>query len=231
MKKTCKILIIMALIICISLQIAISFAADKQFAGQMILGDTKTYEQYKYVELENNKAAIDEYTGLDVNVTIPKTINGREVTIICNHAFYQNSTVQTITLPDTTKQIESGAFSKCSNLMTVNIPSTIDFIGLDFFDNCPKLKNYTIPSGLTRGQYGDVKLYDLTITGTKDYDMAKEIFDLTNKERENYGLKPLKYTFDLSEKAMLRATELSVWGNKHYRPNGDWSIRYRKYGY
>lgn len=51
-------------------------------------------------------------------------------------------------------------------------------------------------------------------------DLAKELFELTNKERVAAGLTELTYNFDLQDPADLRAAESSIKFD-HTRPNGD----------
>lgn len=51
-------------------------------------------------------------------------------------------------------------------------------------------------------------------------DLAKEIFELVNKERVAVGLKELEYNFELQAAANLRAKEASE-SFSHTRPNGE----------
>ena len=228
MRKKYIILVCVILLICILMQTGIVIAADKAFAGEMIYTYHRneiTFEDYKYLELENNKAAISSYEGIERIVNVPETINGREVTIIACQSFMGNSNIEIVNLPDTVKQIEARSFDNCENLTTIKIPATVDFVGLNFFYECPKVVNYSIPAELVNGSYGRIRLYDIHISGTRDYDLAKEIFDLTNEKRKAEGHEPLKYDYKLSERAMLRAAELSVVGStSHYRPNGNYGF-------
>lgn len=50
-------------------------------------------------------------------------------------------------------------------------------------------------------------------------DIEQQIVDLTNKEREKYGLAPLKTSSDMQKAAKVRAKEAAVAYN-HVRPNG-----------
>ena len=58
-----------------------------------------------------------------------------------------------------------------------------------------------------------------TISGTYDYSSALEVLDLINEERAKEGIAPLTIDYDLTEKAMFRAAECSIYYN-HTRPNG-----------
>ena len=53
-----------------------------------------------------------------------------------------------ITLPETVKEIGASAFTSCSRLQKINIPEGVTKIGSSAFANCAKLKQLVLPSGL-----------------------------------------------------------------------------------
>ena len=59
----------------------------------------------------------------------------------------------------------------------------------------------------------------VVVTGTEDYDEAREVLAIVNKERTALGLDPLELDIELTETAMQRAAELSVLYS-HTRPDG-----------
>ena len=66
---------------------------------------------------------------------------------------------------------------------------------------------------------------DMVISGIFNYDMATQILDETNIQREAAGVQPIKMTKLLCEMAMLRAAEATpglphAYDNPHNRPNG-----------
>lgn len=68
--------------------------------------------------------------------------------------------------------------------------------------------------------------HDMVISGIFDYDLASQIVDETNRQREAEGRAPLKMTRKLCEVAMIRAVEAAPnlphpYDYPHYRPNGD----------
>ena len=68
--------------------------------------------------------------------------------------------------------------------------------------------------------------HDMVINGIFDYDLASQIVDETNRQREAAGRAPLKMTRKFCEVAMLRAVEAAPnlphpYDYPHYRPNGD----------
>lgn len=115
------------------------------------------------------EATITGYTGTDANVTVPSSINGK-VVVALRGAFYNNQTVQTVTIPDSVKIIDSqwgipgtedkindyvywdtcyGAFENCRNLTKVNGAKGVVAYGEETFKECTKLtsvKLYKIDS-------------------------------------------------------------------------------------
>ncbi len=92
---------------------------------------------------------IVKYTGTDENVVIPAEIGGYTVEGIGDYAFQNNTTVKTVTLPDTAREIGICAFDGCTNLESVVIPEGITEIGYNTFNACGNLKSITLPESLT----------------------------------------------------------------------------------
>lgn len=59
------------------------------------------------------------YSGNDVNLVIPETINGKPVKMIRENAFRANTDIVSVTLPTTLYYIDQYAFYGCKNLMEV----------------------------------------------------------------------------------------------------------------
>ena len=112
----------------------------------------------EYTIGENNEIIITSW-GDGENVVIPgsvsivdgKLVEGGDykVTSIGDDAFANNTTVKTVTLPDTIKYIGSRAFRNCSNLTNVNLPEGLTEIGTNAFYNCTKLTDVVLPNTLT----------------------------------------------------------------------------------
>ncbi len=115
---------------------------------------------------------ITAYKGSDQNVSIPNTINSISVKGIEWGAFFSNSNVTQVSLPDTatttgamafeactgltSASIPSGttviapyAYYGCSGLRSVSIPSSVQTIMLEAFGGCSGLTTVTIPEGVT----------------------------------------------------------------------------------
>ena len=75
-------------------------------------------------------------------VTIPNS-----VTWIGNHAFYMSS-LSEVVLPDQLKSIGASAFYKCYNLKSITFPNTLEIIGEFAFTDCKLLQKVEFPSSL-----------------------------------------------------------------------------------
>lgn len=74
--------------------------------------------------------------------------NGTE--IICNNAFSGCEAINTITLPETIKQIGEWAFSSCENLEQIYIQEGVQQIGDYAFMGCVNLQKITLPSTIEK---------------------------------------------------------------------------------
>ena len=183
----------------------------------MVYGVTKN-GIYTYKILSDGTISLIEYSGNAQNVIIPSTIDGKRVKKLDTNAFKNNVSVRTISLPEGLEIIDSYAFSACPNLTSISMPSTLHTLSGLFYKSCPNLK-YTIPDNLTKmcnGSY--MEMFKVVTTGTYNYDLVNEIFDLVNQERTKAGVKPLQYNLELQSAANLRAAEIAI-DFDHDRPN------------
>lgn len=81
-------------------------------------------------------------------LTIPKTINGKQVTAIGNNAF-RGVQSSTIVLPEGLLDIYKEAFYN-SGARSINIPSTVIYIGEAAFKKCHFLQSISIPNGVNQ---------------------------------------------------------------------------------
>lgn len=152
-------------------------------------------------------------------MVVPATIDGKKVKKIYTTAFQDLKNLKTVKISEGIESIDMYTFSRCENLETVTFPNSINYISRYFYKVCPKIK-YTIPSHLKEmeeGTYMDITT--VTINGTKNYEKANQILPLVNEERAKKGLSPLSYSEELTEVAMKRAAETSIYWS-HIRPCG-----------
>ena len=68
--------------------------------------------------------------------------------IICDGAFYQCTSLQSVTIPDSVTSIGYSAFSGCESLQSVTIPNSVTSIGDSAFVDCSSLQSVTIPKSV-----------------------------------------------------------------------------------
>ena len=99
--------------------------------------------------LNNTAVIVIRYKGTAADVTIPSRYKGKPVTVIDPVAFYNNSAVTSVTIPDSVTAIPDYAFGFCSQLTNISIPNSVTFIGFSAFNSCTSLKSITLPSSLS----------------------------------------------------------------------------------
>ena len=89
------------------------------------------------------------------------------VTSIGGSAFYGCSNLANVTIPDGLTTIGGGAFYGCSSMATVSIPDGVTSIGSSAFQNCAALTAITLPASVTSiggsAFYGCSNLANVTI--------------------------------------------------------------------
>lgn len=103
---------------------------------------------FKFI-LNNTAVIVIRYKGTAADVTIPSRYQGKPVTVIDPTAFYNNSAVTSVTIPDSVTAIPDYAFGFCSQLTNISIPNSVTFIGFSAFNSCTSLKSITLPSSLS----------------------------------------------------------------------------------
>ena len=98
---------------------------------------------------DNTAVIVKHYRGAAADVTIPSRYKGKPVTVIDHVAFYNNSAVTSVTIPDSVTAIPDYAFGFCSQLTNISIPNSVTFIGFSAFNSCTSLKSITLPSSLS----------------------------------------------------------------------------------
>ena len=127
---------------CVFSRNAVTFAADK----------SDVYIDY-YADDSNNTAEICGISGKDaasvIYLDLPTTVgNGKyTVTSISEYAFYGNTNIKEVTIPDTVKTIGEYAFYGCSNIVSVDLGNGVQSIGKSAFV-CASLFTLHMPKSL-----------------------------------------------------------------------------------
>lgn len=104
------------------------------------------------------------------NVVVPETHEGKPVISIRGNVFSNLSSIKTVSLPETLKEIRAEAFKNCDNLRQINIPPNVTEIKAYTFENDSSLALIEIPEGVTRigahAFYGCSSLSNVKIPST-----------------------------------------------------------------
>ena len=106
--------------------------------------------------------SLQKYNGKDKDVIVPSTFCGKPVVKI-GGAFEYNSSVESVTIPDSVTSIGDSAFCICTSLTSITIPDSVTSIGEWAFAYCTSLTSITIPDNVTSiGQYAFYNCTSLT---------------------------------------------------------------------
>ena len=105
---------------------------------------------------------ITKYHGEESKLTIPVSINGKNVVAIGSYAFEGNETLTKVVLPRQLRILGAGAFYSCPELKSVTLPLTLKVIGKDAFYGTELSGKLTVPAGVTN--VGEGAFYGCNVT-------------------------------------------------------------------
>ena len=125
----------------------------------------------EYLEAVNDSSGGVIIKGLksgskETSITIPETLNGKNVTQIKEGAFKDNTKIETVTIEAGITSIGNRTFYGCSSLQTITFPDTLSSMGDEAFYNCRKLNNVTFPDCLS--EIGKNAFYQCSVLESAD---------------------------------------------------------------
>ena len=117
------------------------YSYSNEYSGSVIIPETVTYNGTTYSVKSIGKSA---FCGSSLtSVTIPNSVKNIE-----EWAFNSCSSLTSVTIPNSVKSIGNNAFGGCSSLTSVTIPNSVTSIGYGVFRNCISLTSVTIPNSV-----------------------------------------------------------------------------------
>ena len=97
---------------------------------------------YSYTVYDDGSVIINE-ADVSGDVIIPSELSGKKVTAIGEGAFYQNTSITSVTIPSTVESIGIYTFADCTSLTSIEMTESVWQIAPFAFDNTPWLASKT----------------------------------------------------------------------------------------
>lgn len=114
-------------------------------ASALTFSEYGDYTLVKEIDADIPSYSIYKYNGTDTELVLPETVRFGTVGPDCpvigiySSAFYDDTDLVSVTIPDSYTSIGSMCFRGCSSLTSVNIPSSLTFLDTYAFCNCTSL--------------------------------------------------------------------------------------------
>ena len=129
---------------------------------------------------------------LYINDVLVTDVNLTTVTEISNYAFYNCSSLTSVTIPNSVTSIGENAFAGCNKTTTIIIPESVRSIGNSAFTNCSSLTSITIPfvgaSKNANSGYDEVfgYIFGYEISKEGNTDLVCQYIDSSSSSRQYY---------------------------------------------
>ena len=129
-------------------------ASNNHVSGDVVIPSTVEHNNVTYSVTSIGDSAFFDCSSL-TSLTIPNN-----VTSIGNYAFYRCSGLTSVSIPNSVTSIGEIAFAYCSGLTSVTIPNSVTYIGSYAFYDCSGLTSIDVASGNTHYSSIDGVLYN-----------------------------------------------------------------------
>ena len=116
--------------------------------GVKARADVKASQGLKYEEKDGGYIVKGMDSCTDTDLVIPSSYNGKPVTGIAEGAFYNCTTIKSVTILDGVKNIGGAAFYYCTSIEKVVLPDSIETIGYMAFSTCRALTDINLPDSI-----------------------------------------------------------------------------------
>ncbi len=112
------------------------------------IDDTLVFGDFR-INVFGEECEINEYLGGNTVVEIPQTVSHYTVVGLGYEAFYGNSALTRVILPEGVRYLDDYALQDCASLVEINLPESLESIGYFCFSGCAGLGALSIPAGVS----------------------------------------------------------------------------------
>lgn len=106
-----------------------------------------TYDgSYNYTSI----TGLTDYGKTFTTLAIPGQIKDRRIRFIDDHAFQNNSNLESVTISGGIENVDNYAFYNCENITSFNILNGVSHFGEGAFNSCSSITSFTIPDSVYR---------------------------------------------------------------------------------